>query len=937
MGRGSGMKVVVVSSVLVPGLIKASQELREEFGLELDLRVYHPGQVLPGQIDDEEASLDLTGDLRSADAVLIDLMGAGGQMVDLISGSLKDEKNIVVNLAIPMGRAFQEMMALTRLGSFSGKELADRMADMGMRGRPWDDDPEALRRRMDRGQRIMDIALKVVQAGGKVLPIGRMKDAGNYIKLTRYWRFGGQENYRNLLILILGEYLGASLPQAEDPVERPDRGIYHPLHGYFEDLGDYLKRSGFDRRLPTIGILFYGGRYFDQCRSTVEALVSSLGGTNIIPVYSDGINNLDAIRKYFFLDGRPITDALVNLTMFRLNGGPLGGDHQLTRELLKEINAPLYTPTSMHRREIGEWMQSSTGLNPMETIISVIWPELDGSIEPIPCCGVDAVQEGGVRVREVVPIPDRVNRICSRIQKRIMLRKKPDREKRVALIIYSYPPGEGNLGRASYLDVLQSIRCLLRRLAEEGFAVDLPEGRLDDIFEDLAIVNSCQWSSAEETFKNSLSLSAEAYMDYFRSLPEELQDEVTSVWGPPTGRVMASEETILIPGVELGNVFLGVQPARPPLNGQDLSRASHDKTRPPHHQYIAFYRWLEAVWRADVVVHVGTHGLAEFTKGKEVGLSSECFPDLLVGDMPHLYFYHVANTSEAVVAKRRMYATMIGHNNPPFTTSDLYEEYVGLQNLIDEYGEARVQNPAACHRIEERILAAAEALHFECRDIDRIHDELYEIKRHIIPKGLHTLGEGYGKEDLKRFLEFVLRYDRCGIKSMNRILAEGMGLDYDEALRLRSSHLSQLAEVDRRCARLVDCCIERSAEVAVEESGLSSEKRAELREALKYGLELAEIFFDNRSEIDNFISCLRGGFLEQGEGGDIIRSPEILPTGRNLTQFDPTRIPTETAFERGWEIARNTLSKFLEKSGRYQRASVSCSGDLRQPRQAGRR
>ncbi len=328
------------------------------------------------------------------------------------SEDLKDEPNTVISLAVPMGRAFQEIMPLTRLGSFRGRGLAEKLAGMKLSNPSEEEDPEALRRKMDKGRRMMEMALKMMQAGSRILPAGPVKDAGNYIKFTRYWKFGGEENYRNLLIFLLGEYLGASLPPAKDPVERAQFGIYHPQHGYFEDLEEYLEISGFDDNMPTIGILFYGGRYFDQCRSTVEALVPSLGKANIIPIYSDGINNLHAMRKYFFRNGRPITNALINLTMFRLNGGPLGGDHQLTRDLLREINAPLFTPASMHKRDIDEWMQSPTGLNPMETIMSVIWPELDGSIEPIPCCGVSGKAEGDTRVQEVVPIPDRISRIC---------------------------------------------------------------------------------------------------------------------------------------------------------------------------------------------------------------------------------------------------------------------------------------------------------------------------------------------------------------------------------------------------------------------------------------------------------------------------------------------------------------------------------------------
>jgi cobaltochelatase CobN len=160
-----------------------------------------------------------------------------------------------------------------------------------------------------------------------------------------------------------------------------------------------------------------------------------------------------------------------------------------------------------------------------------------------------------------------------------------------------------------------------------------------------------------------------------------------------------------------------------------------------------------------------------------------------------------------------------------------------------------------------------------------------------------------------------LRYDRGDIKSINRIFAEEDGLDYDSALMDRSSYVPQLAEVDRRCTSIVECCLEGSLDEAVEESALSSERRSELREALRSSIVLLESYSDNEAEIDNFICGLRGEFIEQGDGGDIIRSPEILPTGRNLTQFDPTRIPTENAFKRGEEIARNTLSEHLERNG----------------------
>ena len=748
-----------------------------------------------------------------------------------------------------------------------------------------------------------------------------MEDAANYIKFTKYWKFGGKENYRNLLVLLLYDYLGCSrsLPRAEDPVEMQDYGLYHPDYGHFSEREDFLRKTGFNENLPTVGVLLYGGRYFDQGLVTLQALAKGLGDINLIPVYSDGINNLKAMRKFFFLEGRPILDALVNLTMFRINGGPLGGDHQLTRDLFRELNVPVFTPASMHRRMIAEWVDSPTGLSPIETIMSVIWPELDGSIEPIPCCGVDEVQDGNITIREVVSITDRMERITSRIKNRIRLRSLPNAKKRISLIIYSYPPGDGNLGGASYLDAFLSLFVLLERLEKEGYQTSVPKEKLRQIFEQLSLANSGVWFSPQKAAKNCFSLGAREYRDYFASLPEEMQRDVITSWGEPPGKVMVQESEILIPGIALGNVFIGIQPCRPPLKDQDLAAASHDKTAPPHHQYIAFYHWLEKIWNADAVVHVGTHGLAEFTKGKEVGISKRCFPDLLMGDMPHLYFYHITNTSEAVIAKRRLYATLIGHNNPPYTTSDLYEDYVELQKLIDELAEASIQDPQRAPRIREQILAMAEKLNFQELDVEKIHDELYRMRRSIIPKGLHILGESYSQKDLAAFLTSILRYDRSEIKSINRIFAESEGIDYDLALKDRSEFLPRLEMIDERCTRLAADCMQRSLEEAIrnaaEKHDFSLQQIEELSLSLDYGLKLMQSYSDNSLEIENLIRGLRGEFIEKGYGGDVIRSPEILPSGRNLTQFDPTRVPTPVACERGEEIARNTLEAYWEKNG----------------------
>ncbi|OPX74843.1 MAG: cobaltochelatase subunit CobN [Methanosaeta sp. PtaB.Bin018] len=889
------MKATFISTVPASGLARAALQLKKEFGLSLELKVYYPRQIDEEQVKDDVVFQDL----RSSDAVFVDIRGSG-RSIDLVYRALKDERNIVINLMAPVGK----MMEITRLGSFRGKSLAGKIRDDEAR------DPEEVWKKISRAE-------SLVQTAGRLVPLGPVRDAGNYVRFARYWRYGGEENYRSLLMLLLKDYLNCDLPRPRDPEPSPEFGIYHPEYGYFQELKDYTCASGHDSSRPTIGIIFYGNMHFEQCQPVLKALIEEFEGYNMIPVFSDGIHNLRAMRRFFFDEGDPVLDALINLTWFRLNGGPLGGDPSLTRQLLRDLNVPVFTPACMYSRKIDEWKMSDTGLSPIESIMAVIWPELDGSVEPIPCCGVRDVSVGELEAHEVAAIEERVRKIASRIKSWIRLRQKDNSEKRVAFVIYNYPPGEENLGVASYLDVFKSVLRLLEKLKEEGYRVQLPKTGLHEIFQERGLFNSGVWHRQVFTLASSFSIKHADWLQFFTSLPESMRCDVVDSWGEPPGDVMVSDEKILIPGVQLGNVFIGIQPARPPLGEEDLAKASHDKTRPPHHQYIAFYHWLEKFWKADAIVHVGTHGLAEFTKGKEIGLSEECFPDLLIGSLPHLYFYHVVNTSEVVIAKRRLYGTTIGYNSPPYTTSELYEGYAELEDLIDEHSQAGLIDPLRGERAKEKILQKAAALNLRGRDLEAIHEELYDMKRRIIPKGLHILGANYDRADLRSFLTFIMRYDRNGCKSLNRILAAGRGIDYDLALRNKRDFVRDLDEIDHLASKLVQICMDESVDAALQASGLPSAKKEEMKKSLVWGLQFLEKYSGNDNEIRSFLQGLQMGFIESAPGGDAIRNPEILPTGRNLTQFDPSRIPTQTAVERGAEIAQNTISAYLKSEGSY--------------------
>lgn len=881
----TAMKITCISTVHSSALVFAARNIKNIYAIPLELRVYYPEQ-LDFCVDSDAFSEDL----RSSDAVLVDIRGSC-RAEEIIYNTLRDAENIVVSLVSPVGR----MMAITRLGSFRGSLVSKRLKAGEVR------DPEDLWGKIRKIQGIVETA-------GRIVPVGPVRDASNYIKIAKYWRYGGTENLQNLLILLLREYLGCDLPLPADPMPFPEYGIYH--RGRFLDSLDEILPH-LDPERANIGVLFYGNMHFDQCLPVLKALDDQLGDLNIIPVFSDGIHNLRAIQSFLLRD-KPVIDAMVNLTWFRINGGPLGGDPELTKKLLKELDVPVFAPISMYQSCIDDWERSDVGLSPTESIMAVIWPELDGCIEPIPCCGIRSFKLDDTDVREMDAIDDRISRISSRIRSWIHLRREQNGRKRIALIIYNYPPGEENLGRASYLDVFASLKRLLRALKDAGYTLSIPDKELDTLFYDISAVNTGKWLRTETTLKECPFVGPEEYAHAFGFLPDDLQKEIVEFWGKPPGDVMVSDGKILIPGLDLGNVFIGVQPSRPPLTGKDVREAAHDKTKPPHHQYVAFYHWLQRIWHADAVVHIGTHGLAEFMKGKELALSSRCYPDILIGDMPNLYFYHVVNTSEVVVAKRRLYATIISYNSPPYTDADLYEGYSELEELLDEHSQATTHDPRRAERLRGRIFEKAVVLNLRANSIDEIHDMLYNMKRRIIPRGLHVLGENYSEEDLKNFMRMLLRYDRDGVRSLNSIVAETLGLDYKEILKNRSRKID---EIERICSEIINIAMDESDRGYPVE--LRGDLRSEMEKTLRYGLEMARKYSDNSMEIESFLRGLDGRFIEASSGGDIIRSPHALPTGKNLVQFDPTRIPTSDAIKRGEEIAENTIRAYLDKTGSY--------------------
>merc|ERR1719181_634636 len=249
-------------------------------------------------------------------------------------------------------------------------------------------------------------------------------------------------------------------------------------------------------------------------------------------------------------------------------------------------------------------------------------------------------------------------------------------DKKLAITVFSFPPDKGNVGTAAYLNVFGSIYKVLKGLQDDGYDVGPLPGSERELIEQVITDEEAKFNS------NDMNVA------YRMSVPEYQEmclysGDLVENWGEAPGTLNTNGEDLLVFGKEFGNVFIGVQPTFG-YEG-DPMRLLFSKSASPHHGFAAYYTFVEHVFKADAVLHFGTHGSLEFMPGKQVGMSGSCYPDRLINSMPNLYYYAANNPSEATIAKRRSYAATISYLTPPAENAGLYKGLKELSELIGSY------------------------------------------------------------------------------------------------------------------------------------------------------------------------------------------------------------------------------------------------------------
>jgi len=865
-----------------------------------------------------------------------------------------------------------EVMRLNKVGSFTMKNLGQSKSVISdfMKKKKQDDGSS-----FEEGMlKLLRTLPKVL----KFLPSDKAADARTFMMSFQYWLGGSPENLESLLVMIGQDYaapikeamIGKDKVVAVDPVLLPDKAIWHPVapdvvfesnSKYFDWYNnEFCPDAGIDpKTAPTIGLVLQKSHINTKDDTHYVSLISELEsrGARVVSIYSGGLDFSGPVEEYFYDEtGNAIVDTVINLTGFALVGGPASQDHKKAAQVLKKLNRPYMCAVPLVFQSFEEWQASELGLHPIQVALQVSLPEIDGAIEPI----IFAGREGATG--RSVPLADRVNLLADRSMKWANLRTKPTAEKKIAITIFSFPPDKGNVGTAAYLDVFNSIKAVLGQLKSEGYDIgDAPDSK-EEIME--AVLNDPEARISSPELNVAYRMSTDEYYDltpYATDLEEN--------WGPAPGNLNSDGQNLVIYGKKFGNVFIGVQPSFG-YEG-DPMRLLFAKSASPHHGFAAYYTYLEKIFQADAVLHFGTHGSLEFMPGKQVGMSGTCYPDRLIGSLPSAYLYAANNPSEATIAKRRSYSATVSYLTPPAENAGLYKGLKELKELISSYQGLR-ENEACGPAIVNSIVSTAWTVNLD-KDIDdlpaletydakndsaerrddivgKVYSQIMQIESRLLPCGLHTVGVPPTAEEAVATLVNIAQLDRPedDIESLPRVIAASVGRDINEIYR--GNNIGVLEDVDL-AAKIVDAS-RAAVKALVDEStdssgrvkevkslfdeagsffgGIMGQKKPYIQAIIDSGFPnvdearlvnlvgyiefcLKQIIANN--ELGGIMELLNGEFLMPAPGGDPIRNPDVLPTGRNMHALDPSSIPTQAAVDVSDGVVRKLLEKLADDNG----------------------
>jgi magnesium chelatase subunit H len=722
---------------------------------------------------------------------------------------------------------------------------------------------------------------------------GTAQDLRIFFLVMRYWLAGSEDNLTHMIHLLVQRY--AQGPRAalrertqyEDPIEYPEVGLYHPrMKARLSDqLRDLPKTK--DSKAPTIGLLLLRSYLLSGNTAHYDAVIAACEarGLRVVPAYASGLDARPAIEQFFVRDGQPTIDALVSLTGFSLVGGPAYNDAQAAEKILSQLDVPYLSAHPLEFQTIDQWAGEQRGLLPVESTIMVAIPELDGATAPMVFAGRAGVAGGTcsgcaractfsaqTQSHDMFPCAERIEQLAGRVSRWVSLRRKAREERELAIVLFNFPPQAGNVGTAAFLSVFESLHNTLLALKQQGYRVDVPES-VDALRDALLQGNASQFGTQANVHARIGS------NDHVRREPWLAQIEAE--WGPAPGHHLTDGQDLFVLGLQLGQVLVALQPGFG-YEG-DPMRLLFERSCTPTHAFSAFYRYLREDFAADAVLHFGTHGALEFMPGKQTGLSGDCWPERLIGHLPNVYLYAANNPSEGALAKRRSAATLVSYLTPNVTQAGLYKELLELRQSLERSRQPDIAEDER-HSLASLMLTQAKALELSTPADDaalqdlptlqawmhQLQAQLLELEYALIPHGLHVVGRLPNEQERSSTLQ---------------AMAQAMGIDQPELIH----------------------ALVNQGEAALKTPAARALPDAQ-RESLRQLIQSNDLLMQD-SELAGLLRALDGRFIAPAPGGDLLRNPQVLPTGRNLHGLDPFRMPTAFAVRDGQRQAQRLLDR----------------------------
>lgn len=782
-----------------------------------------------------------------------------------------------------------------------------------------------------------------------------------------YLTNGGKTNYRNMLNYIRKAIDGkvSSVPEVENPVERQSDMLYHAGLTNPDDELEFLSVADYEKFMKENNLykedakkIMITGQMADAT-GLIEALEKE--GYNVYPVQS-------MTRFMSFIDEIE-PNAIINMAHGRM------GDKMV--DYLKAKNILLFAPLTINSL-VEEWEKDPMGMAGGFMSQSIVTPEIDGAVRPFALFAQYEDEEG---LRHSYAVPERLKTFVSTINNYLNLNAKPNNEKKVAIYYYK-GPGQNALTAAG-MEVVPSLYNLLVRMKQEGYNISNLPANAEELGKMIqaqgAVFNTYAEGAFNEFMQNGHPelITKEEYESWVEeSLRPEKYKEVVDAFGEFPGNYMVTPDGKLgIARLQFGNVVLLPQNAAG--SGDNSFQVVHGTDMAPPHTYIASYLWMQHGFKADALIHFGTHGSLEFTQRKQVALCSNDWPDRLVGAVPHFYIYSIGNVGESMMAKRRSYATVQSYLTPPFLESNVRGIYRELMEKIKIYNNSQKENKDP-ESLAVKTLTVRMGIHRDLGldsiankpytedEIARVENFAEELATEKITGQLYTMGVPYEPEritssvyamatepiaysllalDKQRgkatdavnkhrslFTQQYLTPARLLVERLmanpalatNELICRTAGITPQELAKARQIEASRnapkgmMATTDRK---------EKPQGMAAMMAAMGQAPKEYSKEEVEFALAIAEVertiknvgnyknalLTSPEKELGSLINALNGGYTAPTPGGDPIANPNTLPTGRNMYAINAEATPTESAWEKGIALAKQTIDTYKQR------------------------